>query len=211
LREQLSPFDIQLRSIERQLDFSDASKAVTKFLANTNRRLLSMSTENALVSLLREGISVQEASVDSKRDLEDALRSACNDFIEHTFAKLVRPLLVFVEDCKSVTTAEQDLKEQEFVRGDRVIHVLRDTMEGLEPEMLNVANEMATYLENKATQTILLKPVVKKINRALDEQKRFVLLVQSEGEHLGWDSSTISEYELFSSKLHVMVKELTKE
>jgi len=33
-----------------------------------------MSTENALVSLLREGVSVQESSVDSKRVLEDALR-----------------------------------------------------------------------------------------------------------------------------------------
>ena len=36
----------------------------------------------ALVTLLREGVSVQEASVDSKRDFEDCLRSTCNDFIE---------------------------------------------------------------------------------------------------------------------------------
>ena len=42
-----------------------------------------MSTENALITLLREGVSVQESSVDSKRDLEDCLRSACNDFIEN--------------------------------------------------------------------------------------------------------------------------------
>jgi len=33
-REQLSPFDIELRSVERQLDFSDAGKAVARFLAN---------------------------------------------------------------------------------------------------------------------------------------------------------------------------------
>uniref|UniRef100_A0A7S4QLM6 Conserved oligomeric Golgi complex subunit 3 C-terminal domain-containing protein n=1 Tax=Ditylum brightwellii TaxID=49249 RepID=A0A7S4QLM6_9STRA len=69
LREQLSPFDIQLRAVERQLDFSEAGKAVTRFLANRNRRLFSMSNENALVTLLREGVSVQESSVDSKRDL----------------------------------------------------------------------------------------------------------------------------------------------
>jgi len=76
LREQLSPFDIELRSVERQLDFSDAGKAVARFLANRNRRIFSVSTENALVTLLREGVSVQESAVDSKRDLEDALRSA---------------------------------------------------------------------------------------------------------------------------------------
>ena len=68
LREQLSPFDIQLRSVERQLDFSEAGRAVTRFLANRNRRLFSMSTENALITLLREGVSAQESSVDSNRD-----------------------------------------------------------------------------------------------------------------------------------------------
>lgn len=68
LCEQLSPFDINLRAVERQLDFSEAGKAMTRFLANRNRHLFSMSTENALVTLLREGVSVQESSVDSKRD-----------------------------------------------------------------------------------------------------------------------------------------------
>jgi len=41
---------------------------MTRFLANRNRHLFFMSTENALVTLLREGVSVQESSVDSKRD-----------------------------------------------------------------------------------------------------------------------------------------------
>ena len=82
--------------MERQLDFSDAGKAVARFLANRNRRLFSMSTENALVTLLREGVSVQESSVDSKRDLEDALRSACNDFIEHTCKRVAGDFMAFV-------------------------------------------------------------------------------------------------------------------
>ena len=51
----LSPFDIELRSVERQLDFSDAGKAVSRFLANRNRRLFSMSTENALLTLFARG------------------------------------------------------------------------------------------------------------------------------------------------------------
>ena len=101
LREQLSPFDIQLRSVERQLDFSNTGKAVSRFLANRNRRLFSMTTENALVTLLREGVHTREASIDSKRDLEDALRSACNDFIEHTAVSLAGPVITFVEQCKS--------------------------------------------------------------------------------------------------------------
>ena len=47
--------------------------------------------QNALITLLREGLLVQESSVDSKRDLEDCLRSACNDFIEHTSSSLLGP------------------------------------------------------------------------------------------------------------------------
>eukprot|EP00804_Cyclotella_cryptica_P022112 CCRYP_011582-RA/>CCRYP_011582-RA protein AED:0.15 eAED:0.15 QI:341/1/1/1/1/1/2/1032/913 len=121
LREQLSPFDIQLRSVERQLDFSEAGKAVSRFLANRNRRLFSMSTENALITLLREGVSVQESSVDSKRDLEDCLRSACNDFIEHTSTSLLGPISGLVDQCKNAvgtgTGSTEALVKASFMNG----------------------------------------------------------------------------------------------
>jgi hypothetical protein len=45
LREQLSPFDIELRCVERQFEFSEADKTAARFLANRNRRVFSMSTE----------------------------------------------------------------------------------------------------------------------------------------------------------------------
>jgi hypothetical protein len=57
-----------------------------------------MSTENALVTLLREGVSINEESVDSKHDLEDTLRKACNDFIDNT--------------CKSLAVGVVDLGSQ---------------------------------------------------------------------------------------------------
>ena len=117
LREQLSPFDIQLRSVERQLDFSDAGKAVSKFLATRNRHLFSMSTENALITLLREGVHTKEAQVDSKLDLEDALRLACNDFIEHTGVSLAGSIITFVEQCKSVHVTNEPLSSQSFMTG----------------------------------------------------------------------------------------------
>merc|ERR1712194_642445 len=104
LREQLSPFDIDLRSVERQLDFSDAGKAVSRFLANRNRRLFSMSTENALVTLLREGVSVNEESVDSKRDLEEALRNACNGFIDHISNVLANDMFEIVSKMNNLKT-----------------------------------------------------------------------------------------------------------
>jgi len=192
LREQLSPFDIQLRSVERQLDFSEAGKAVSRFLANRNRRLFSMSTENALVTLLREGVSVQEESVDSKRDLDDALRSACNDFIEHTSVLLAGPLLDFVGQCKLASASSNaSLKTQPFMEGGSLKALLFKTTEGLSDELKEVTTQMALYLENPATQSILLKPVVRKITRAVDDSRKFIGDAV-DGED-GWDEGTREE------------------
>ncbi|KAL3822328.1 hypothetical protein ACHAXA_002643 [Cyclostephanos tholiformis] len=195
LREQLSPFDIQLRSVERQLDFSEAGKAVTRFLANRNRRLFSMSTENALITLLREGVSVQESSVDSKRDLEDCLRSACNDFIEHTSSSLLGPIAVFVDQCKntigSTTGSMEGLAKAPFMNSTLVRSVFLRALQNLDEELDNVSRLMTLYLENTATQVILLKPVVRKMTRTLEEVKRFIREVPDEEN--GWTSDVRDE------------------
>ena len=193
LREQLSPFDIQLRSVERQLDFSEAGKAVSRFLANRNRRLFSMSTENALVTLLREGVSVQESSVDSKRDLEDCLRSACNDFIEHTTSSLLGPIAKFVDQCKNASSdgSTDFLRKEPFLNGIVVKGMFGNAFENLESELGNVSTQMKLYLENQSTQSILLKPVVRKITRALEEARRFIDEVQDDEND--WDTELREE------------------
>ena len=166
LREQLSPFDIELRSVERQLDFSDAGKAVARFLANQNRRVFSMS--NALVTLLREGVSVSEASVDSKRDLEDALRTACNAFIDHTSRSIAGELLEVVEDLNVSSTQD----ESSPVSEEKVVKILEDLDSTAKEEMQKVTTQMAIYLDNPATQSILLKPVSRKLTRAIEEVRK---------------------------------------
>jgi conserved oligomeric Golgi complex subunit 3 len=177
LREQLSPFDIELRSVERQLDFSDAGKAVARFLANRNRRVFSMSTENALVTLLREGVSVQEASVDSKRDLEDALRSACNDFIEHTARAVAADVLAAVDSFKV---------SEKIGNADSVLGILKKTADKLEGSLGEVTSQMSLYLDNASTQNILLKPVSRKITRALEEIRK--VAGKTENGVDGWDA-----------------------
>ena len=189
LREQLSPFDLQLRSVERQLDFTEAGRAVTRFLANRNRRLFSMSNENALVTLLREGVSVQESSVDSKRDLEDCLRSACNDFIEHTTASLLGPVFGLVDKCKDA--GPEALPSAPFMAAAAVRDVLAGALGGLEERLDGVRGQMRLYLESGATEGILLRPVVKKLTRAVEDVKKSVSEVPN-GEN-GWDAEIRAE------------------
>mmetsp|Transcript_29530 Transcript_29530/g.46373 ORF Transcript_29530/g.46373 Transcript_29530/m.46373 type:complete len:955 (-) Transcript_29530:508-3372(-) len=209
LREQLSPFDIQLRSVERQLDFSEAGKAVSRFLANRNRRLFSMSTENALVTLLREGVSVQESSVDSKRDLEDCLRSACNDFIEHTTSSLLGPISKFVDQCKNASSdgSTDVLRTKSFMNGIVVKGMFGSALANLESELGNVSTQMKLYLENSSTQSILLKPVLRKITRALEEARRFIDEVPNDEND--WDTELREEVLKSASAFETRVKGAT--
>ena len=172
---------MQLRSVERQLDFSDAGKAVSRFIANRNRRLFSMTSKNALVTLLSEGLSTREKSIDSKRDLEDALRSACNDFIEHTSVSLAGPVLSFVEQCKGINNSTGStaavgvsLSSQSFMTGEYVMNVMTRALDRLEPAIGEINTQMVLYMDNAATRSILLKPVVRKITRILEEGRAFI-------------------------------------
>jgi len=191
--------------VERQLDFSDAGKAVSRFLANRNRRLFSMTTENALVTLLREGVSTREASVDSKRDLEDALRSACNDFIEHTSVSLAGPVITFVEQCKSIIATDATLVSQSFMTGDYVKAVVTRTLDRLEPELGEVATQMSLYMDNAATQSILLKPVIKKIVRVLEDTKKFISECAVEGND-SWSEGAKEEVFKCIEEIEIMIK-----
>merc|ERR1712232_313528 len=166
----------------------------------------------------REGISVQESNVDSKRDLEDALRSACNDFIEHTSTSLAQPLFQFTLQCKlsssSATTsttsdststnnstsanaaaaaALAEVKSQPFLHASNVVSVLTTTKTTMQNEIeSNIFYNMNIYLNNNATQNILLKPILRKIYRAVEDTKKFILEFTSDGE-FGWNCDVRAE------------------
>jgi conserved oligomeric Golgi complex subunit 3 len=189
------------------LDFSDAGKAVSRFLANRNRQLFSMSTENALVTLLREGVSVQEESVDSKRDLEDALRSACNDFIEHTCKSIAGGILELVDQCQKFSPADK-LNEQKFLQADKVKAMLVQVSERLEVQVGEVSSQMQLYLDNPATQSILLKPISRKITKALEECRKYIS--QTKDGVNGWDETNRGEMFMLVDDIDKGVKKSTK-
>lgn len=202
MREQLSPFDIDLRSVERQLDFSDAGKAVSRFLANRNRRLFSMSTENALVTLMREGVSTNEESVDSKRDLEDGLRTACNDFIDHTCKSLAVGIMEVVEKLQ-LTDAEKR-KSEKLLSGAKVKERLTQASEKLEVTGGEVTSQMGLYLDNLATQSILLKPISKKVSKGLEEIRK--MASETPDGVNGWDETIRGEVLLLIDEVEKKLK-----
>jgi conserved oligomeric Golgi complex subunit 3 len=201
LREQLSPFDIELRAVERQLDFTDAGKAVSRFLANRNRRLFSMSTDNALVTLLREGVSVQESAVDSKRDLEDSLRSACNDFIEHTSHSMARDIFNLDQWCKASGGA---MAEQAFMNGETIKNMLEQALQQLEKQLSDILEQMNLYLDSSVTQSILLKPVSRKIIRGIEEARKNIDKVSDDSN--GWNPAIRKEVVSILNNMEAVLK-----
>lgn len=203
LREQLSPFDIDLRSVERQLDFSDAGRAVSRFLANRNRRLFSMTTENALVTLLREGVSVNEESVDSKRDLEEALRNACNGFIDHICNLLAEDVLALAAKLNS--SSPEVVENASFFDASSVKDTIAKSLESFEPKAKEVITKMSLYLENTTTQSILLKPVSKKVSKGLEEIRKAVNRTSNENS---WDESIRGDTLNMLNDLEKVVKKI---
>jgi len=206
LREQLSPFDIDLRSVERQLNFSDAGKAVSRFLANRNRRLFSISTENALVTLLREGVSINEESVDSKRDLEEALRNACNGFIDHTCNSIAQDVIDLVGELESSTP--ESINSSSFFNATKVRDILGKTLQNLESKVTEVVSQMALYLDNPTTQNILLKPISKKISKGVEEIRKAVSEVTC--GNIGWDATIQADVLRIIEDIEKCVKKIGK-
>lgn len=188
------------------MDFSDAGKAVSRFLANRNRRLFTISTENALVTLLREGVSINEASVDSKRDLEEALRTACNDFIDHTCKVVAGDVLTMVEQLQS--NNDESKTKSALLQPDSVKKTLTATSDKVQETCTEVTTQMALYLDNAATQSILLKPITKKIVKGLSEIRNFTSEVEL-GIN-GWDETSRGEVFLLLDEVEKKLKAALK-
>jgi hypothetical protein len=165
-----------------------------------------MSTENALVTLLREGVSINEESVDSKRDLEEALRRACNDFIDHSCVCLAGGVMDLGPRLNG--TSPESLSNASFFNAVKVKEVLSRTSESFEANSGEITSQMNLYLDNPATQSILLKPISKKISKALEEIRKAACGCP-DGEN-DWDGPVRSEILLVLDDLEKATKKAAR-
>ena len=80
-------------------------------------------------------------------------------------------------------------------------------LENIESELGNVSAQMKLYLENQSTQNILMKPVVRKITRALEEAKRFIDEVPNDEND--WDAELRAEVLSIATNFETRVKVTT--
>ena len=180
LREQLIPFEIRLNTVEKHLDWTGTSAAITNLVHNT-RMMLRFDAGNAFLQLAWEGIpGMQETEIDAKRDLDNVLKSACSNMKVSAIKLLLGQVDTFLAkvtafvgeipvaspmdpvDSKpnvSEMPVFQSLKSQAFVRPDRVKDMLDAASGAISKATEDLRCTLQLYVENAVARAILLKPI----------------------------------------------------
>jgi conserved oligomeric Golgi complex subunit 3 len=177
LREQLIPFEIRLQTVEKHLDWTGTSAAITNLVHNT-RMMLRFDAGNAFLQLAWDGIpGMQETEIDAKRDLDNVLKSACSSMKQNAIKGLLGPLDSFLAkvtafvgeipiaapgDSKlnlSENASFKSLKNQAFTRPDRIKEMLDTAVVSISKSTDDLRTTLQLYVENAVARAILLKPI----------------------------------------------------
>ncbi|GMI03654.1 hypothetical protein TrVE_jg3563 [Triparma verrucosa] len=148
LREQLAPFALELRQVDKALHFGSAGDAIRTFVSNRSQ-LFDLSGNNALLNFTNNIVpKVEETEVDKKEELDGTLRRVCNGLCEEIGSK------VLADSCTQPTKAKLEgalERVNSFLGGD-------------------VLASFKLYLDEN-TVMILMKPVQRKIVKAYQDLK----------------------------------------
>mmetsp|Transcript_26484 Transcript_26484/g.67336 ORF Transcript_26484/g.67336 Transcript_26484/m.67336 type:complete len:817 (-) Transcript_26484:272-2722(-) len=173
LREQIAPFDVDFAATDIDLDFTHMRDHLRRILAGESS-LFTLSSNNAVVKMLGTGgPRVLTYQVDSKKELEKALKGVCEAFIMAVTKVAVEPMLSFITKVTAVRVAAQanaatakPLREQAFAVPAKVAEMVGKVNEALAGPLPAAIKKMSTYLPNPATHAILFKPVKSNIAEA---------------------------------------------
>jgi hypothetical protein len=153
LREQLSPFEVQLTSTSKSLDFSSTTEALSTLLSRAGQ-LFAFSRENPFLSIVVAGLPrVAEKRIDCKLELESFLKASCDQFIQHACTILL-PGIAAGSQGVSHSIAVDELS--------RCVDVLRANLPVLR-------RKIGLYLGSSVTSTILFKPIRDRLSGKFDE------------------------------------------
>lgn len=101
LREHVSTFQADFRVSDRDLDFSHMRGQLQRLLAGEVPLFRGAQTP-AMLAMAQGSLRVQEHQVDGKKELEKALKGACEAFIMAVTKAAVEPLLSFLTKVNAV-------------------------------------------------------------------------------------------------------------
>lgn len=165
LREQITPFQVDFTVKEMSLDFSKVKTAAFGLLQQRGR-LLSLSSDNALVEFLLTGTpAVREQLLDSRKEVDRTLKQACETFIRNATDELIQPLLIFLDKAQIFTkmNSEADAKatlcQQPFASASSVSQIVKETQRRIKSQLPSLQRNMQLYLANRETEFVLFRPI----------------------------------------------------
>eukprot|EP00794_Sanderia_malayensis_P011305 gene11305-12487_t len=183
LREQIAPFDVDFAVKEVALDFSKMKTAAFGLLSK-GTRLLSLSSNNAILEFLLEGVpQLTEYCLDSKQEVDNELKNVCEQFISSVVDSFASLLTSFVDQIDTLAKlAEEEgkdkrqlISQQPFAKPDNVRKIVSEAYMLLKSKLPGTMESMALYLASKETEYILYKPIKTKV---LKVYRQMSVLVQ---------------------------------
>ncbi|XP_073068701.1 conserved oligomeric Golgi complex subunit 3 isoform X3 [Manis javanica] len=182
LREQIAPFHTEFTIKEISLDLKKTRDAAFKILnPMTVPRFFRLNSNNALIEFLLEGTpEIREHYLDSKKDVDRHLKSACEQFIQQQTKLFVEQLEEFMTKVSALKTMASQggpkytLSQQPWAQPAKVTDLVTSAYKTIKAKLPGTLRSMSLYLSNKDTEFILFKPVRNNIQQAF--QKFHVLL-----------------------------------
>ncbi|KAL8186710.1 UNVERIFIED_CONTAM: Golgi transport complex subunit 3 [Gekko kuhli] len=177
LREQIAPFHTEFTIKEISLDLKKTRDAAFKILNPlTVPHFFRLSSSNALIQFLLEGTpEIREHYIDSKKDVDRHLKSACEQFIQQQTKQFVDPLEEFLTKVSALKTMAKEggptynLLQQPWAQPAKVGDLVSSTYRTIKTKLPLTLRSMSLYLSNKDTEFILFKPVRNNIQQVFQK------------------------------------------
>uniref|UniRef100_A0A8C6W532 Conserved oligomeric Golgi complex subunit 3 n=1 Tax=Nannospalax galili TaxID=1026970 RepID=A0A8C6W532_NANGA len=177
LREQIAPFHTEFTIKEISLDLKKTRDAAFKILnPMTVPRFFRLNSNNALIEFLLEGTpEIREHYLDSKKDVDRHLKSACEQFIQQQTKLFVDQLEEFMTKVSALKTMatqggpKYTLSQQPWAQPVKVNDLVATAYKTIKAKLPLTLRSMSLYLSNKDTEFILFKPVRNNIQQVFQK------------------------------------------
>ncbi|XP_078415632.1 conserved oligomeric Golgi complex subunit 3 [Cetorhinus maximus] len=177
LREQIAPFHTDFAIKEISLDLKKTREAAFKMLnPRSVPRLFRLSSNNSILEFLLEGSpEIKEHYIDSKKEVDRNLKSACEKFIQHQTKLFVGHLEEFMTKISTLKTMghqggpKYSLAQQPWAQPAKINDVVASTYKTIKVQLPMTLRSLTLYLSNKDTEFILFKPVRSNIQQTFQK------------------------------------------
>lgn len=191
LREQIAPFQADFFIRETHLDFSKIKDAAYALMQKKSQ-LFAFNSSNALLQFVLEGTpQVTEMFIDSKRDVDQQLKTTCENFIKHITDLFTGPLHNFLTRANVVIAMKKEdgsarvvLRTQPFATAEKVHDVAMETYRNIKTRLPGLQRSMALYLANRDTEAILFRPVKVNVQQSYGKLSQLLLDHYTEEDRL---------------------------